>query len=125
MKTNFTENKFIEEVVEFLEDNGKTKQDVLWCGSEKFWYFSLDELFEIAPKVHYDDGFWGQEIAKDLLIVWEDFWLERWEYDWSEWWEFKQMPKRPDTYNKPVTIRNWDSWATLEEMNRPGWKWGE
>ena len=31
----------------------------------------------------------------DLLIVGDDWWLERHEYDGAEWWEFKTLPCEP------------------------------
>ena len=43
--------------------------------------------------VEYDDGFGGQEIDPNLMIVGDDWWLERHEYDGSEWWEFKRLPR--------------------------------
>lgn len=106
-----------EETIKILKDNNRTTEDVLWCGSEEFGWFSFADFLEIAPE-KYDYGYGGQEIAKDLLIVGGDFWLERHEYDGSEWWEFKSLPKKPENYNKPKTINNGDSWATLKEMNR-------
>jgi hypothetical protein len=111
-----------EETLKILSEHNKTPKDVVWCGSVEFGWFSFDDFMEIAP-VDYYSGFGGQEIAKDLLIVGEDFWLERHEYDGSEWWEYKELPKKPENYNKPKTIMNGESWATLVEMNRDGGKY--
>ena len=111
------------ETLGILEEYNKTSADVLWCGSEEFGWFSWEDFLEIAPE-HYNSGFGGQEIASDLLIVGNDFWLERHEYDGSEWWEYKSKPKKPNNYNKPKTIMNGDSWATLTEMNQEGGKYG-
>lgn len=111
-----------EETLQILALNKKTPLDVLWCGSEEFGWFSWEDFMEVAPDV-YDNGLGGEEIAKDLLVVGVDFWLERHDYDGSEWWEFKSLPKKPEYYKKPTTIRNGDSWATLEEMNREGGKY--
>ena len=110
------------ETLKFLSKHNKSPEDILWCGSEEYGWFSFNDFMEIAP-VDYDSGFGGQLIAKDLLIVGKDFWLERHEYDGSEWWEYKSMPKQPEKYIKPKTIMNKDNWATLEEMNRPGGKY--
>lgn len=105
-----------------MEDNGKSKDDVLWCGSKEFGWFSFDDFTEIAS-IEYSSGYGGQEIAKDLVIAGKDFWLERVEYDGSEWWEFKTTPEKPNKYCKPITVKNNDSWATLIEMNRIGGKY--
>ncbi len=111
-----------EETLKILKDNNKTSLDILWCGSVEFGWFTWEDFIEIAPQ-DYNSGFGGQEIAKDLLIVGDNWYLERYEYDGSEWWEFKKIPQKPEKYNKPKTINNGDSWATLEEMNREGGKY--
>ena len=108
------------ETVRSLEKNGKTKDDVLWCGSEDFGSFLWEDFVELAD-TEYDAGFGGQEVAKDLLIVGADFWLERWEYDGSEGWEYKTFPKMK-SMNTPTAITThqkedcW-SWSSLSEMN--------
>lgn len=88
----------LNETIKVLKKNEKSENDVLWIGCKEFktdWkHFS-----EIA-NTEYDNGYGGTKIDMELLIVGEDFWLERHEYDGSEWWEFKQMPKKPNkTYN--------------------------
>lgn len=104
-----------EETRAVLKEHGKTAQDVLWCGNKEFGYFSFSELLEIAP-TDYDNGYGGQEIAKDLYIVGDDWWLERHEYDGSEWWEFKSLPKKPSIHKKPRTVCS--GGETLKEMNQ-------
>ena len=42
--------------------------------------------------VEYDNGFGTNEIDLDLMIVGDDWWLERHEYDGSECWKFKRLP---------------------------------
>ena len=110
------------ETIEILSKYNKTPEDILWCGSEQFGWFTWQDFIEVAPE-DYNSGYGGQEIAKDLLIVGKGFWLERHEYDGSEWWEYKSTPQKPKQYKKPTTIMNGDSWATLEEMNRAGGKY--
>ena len=81
------------EIIQCLEENGKTKSDVIWAGCEEF-RIPLDVFWKIAD-VEYDECFCLVEVANDLLVVGEDFWLERHEYDGSEWFEYKTMPKEP------------------------------
>jgi hypothetical protein len=76
-----------------LKHHGKTLKDIKWAGTTEF-RIPLDNFLTLAD-TNYDNGFGGTEIAGDLLVVGEDWWLERHEYDGSEWWEFKQIPKRP------------------------------
>ena len=68
--------------------------------------------------VEYDDGFGGQTVAKDLLVVGDGWWLERNEYDGSEWWEFRRPPQKPDKVRDVVTLMG-KYWATLKEQNSP------
>lgn len=113
---------FLDETLEILKENNKTPEDVRWCGSKEWGYFSFNDFHKIA-NFQYSNGFGGQEIAKDLMIVGEDWYLERGEYDGSEWWEFKQGLSIPKKENIPTTLCNGDSWATLVEMNRDGGKY--
>ncbi len=115
----------LRETVGILKENKKKPSDVKWCGSEEFGYFSWAEFERIAKLTDYDGGFGGQEIAKDLLVVGEDFWLERHEYDGSEWWEYKSMPKRPKVETRPVRFKsNHDVWFTLHQAHLEGGKYG-
>lgn len=91
---------FLEETIECLKENGKSESDVVWVGRghdtlyvEK--YKSTWEDFKSKADFQYDNGYGGNEIPMDLIIVGKDFWLERHEYDGSEWWEFKTMPTEP------------------------------
>jgi hypothetical protein len=116
----------LEETLKVLHENGKSEEDVMWCGSEEFGWFTWEDFKELA-NLEYDEGFGAQEVARDLVIVGKDFWLERHEYDGLEWWEFKQLPERLLTYRKPVALtvkqsneklgNNLVGWETLERLN--------
>lgn len=98
---------------------------VLWVGSADgehaiFW----DDFVKIAD-FSYHSGYGGQEIARDIVIVGSDFWLSRGEYDGSEWWEYNTKPFKKEVTLPFTTVHNGDSWATIEEMNRPGGKYSE
>lgn len=80
------------ETIEVLKENNKTLDDVVWFGSEKI---ELIGDIRQALKFDYDNGYGGQEVFKDLILVGKDFWLERHQYDGSEWWEYKALPTRP------------------------------
>lgn len=107
---------FKQETVDVLNKFKKNIEDVKWCGSEEWGYFSIQEFLEIAD-FDYSSGFGSQKIAKDLLIVGTDWWLERREYDGSEWWEFNTFPLKPEKANKPKTLCNGGMWETLSKMN--------
>jgi hypothetical protein len=116
----------LKETIEVLLEHGKTEKDVMWCGSPEFGWFTWEDFKEIAD-VEYDNGYGSQKVATDLLIVGEDFWLERHEYDGSEWWEFKQQPQKPKNYKKPVALtveqsiekldNEYIEWIKLKELN--------
>jgi hypothetical protein len=115
-----------EETIQILEDNGKTFRDVVSiCGSE---FQITKEDFEKYSKTYYDSGYGAAEVAEDLLVIGEDFWLERHEYDGSEWWEFKTMPKRKDlpfkhinalTVGQSIANKGFDrvGWCSLAQLN--------
>ena len=33
------------------------------------------------------------EVAEDLVVVGDNWWIERHEYDGNEWWEYKEKAK--------------------------------
>lgn len=104
-----------EETIEFLKENNKTFEDVLFIQGEDFKV--TKENFEIvAKKTDYDSGFGAQHVATDLVLVGDDWWIERAEYDGSEWWEFKSIPVRKQ-YTKNITNLHKGMWDTLCEIN--------
>nr|DAS60082.1 MAG TPA: hypothetical protein [Caudoviricetes sp.] len=104
-----------EETIEFLKENDKTFEDVLYIQGEDFKV--TKENFEIvAKKTDYDAGFGAQHVPKDLVLVGEDWWIERYEYDGAEWWDFKSIPARKQ-YMKNITNLHKGMWDTLKEMN--------
>ena len=91
--SNRMTNLLTETYVELLR-NGKLTTDVLWVGTLKS--YTDWETFYNTASIEYNSGFGGQEINPRLLVVGDDWWLERHEYDGSEWWEFKCLPIKPD-----------------------------
>ena len=109
----------LEETLSVLASYGKTPADVVWCGDGEDLTFSWD-TFEENAQFEYDRGYGAQEVATDLKIVGEDWWLERNEYDGSENWVFQTMPKRsfPEEplYEGYVELGG-GKWDTLAELN--------
>ena len=104
-----------DETLGIMRDNGKTPEDVRWIGDGNI-RFTWDE-FEAIANFGYDDGYGGQKIAKDLMVVGGDWWLERHEYDGAEWWEFKAMPSCPDRHEVPRRLKGFNSWSSLSAVN--------
>lgn len=84
----------LKETLEIIKGKGHEENEILWVGNKNFkttW-----ENFKEIANINYDDGYGGAEVAQDILIVGDKFWLERHEYDGSEWWEYKQKPQEPE-----------------------------
>lgn len=105
----------LEETLKCLKENGLELHDVRWIGCEKF-QMPISEFIEKAD-TEYDSGYGSQEVATDLLVVGDYFWLERHEYDGCEWWEYKTMPKKPKEMRTNVKIidRGY-SYKSLEKL---------
>ena len=107
-------SNLLAETKNILENNSKKFEEIIWIGGNDFF---TKENFETILDVDYDSGFGGQEIATNLKIVGDSWWLERHEYDGSEWWEFKEMPKEPKIYKAVFRVEGDSSWDSLEEIN--------
>ena len=86
-----------DETVALLDKRGKTTGDVRWVGNhDGTLALSWVEFAALANRT-YDSGFGGHEVALALVVVGDDWWLERWEYDGSEGWTYQTLPQRqPD-----------------------------
>ena len=85
-------SNLLKETKEILKANGLKMTDVEWIGTASGKNFIPLKDFEREANREYDSGFGSNEVARDLVIVGKDWWLERGEYDGSEWWEFKRIP---------------------------------
>lgn len=92
----------LEETLLELSAHRKTPSDVYWVGLRSETFCSWKEFSQVA-NFDYNDGYGGQEINDDLMVVGKDWWLERHEYDGAEWWEFKKLPDKPEN-SKKITL---------------------
>jgi hypothetical protein len=83
----------LQETIYILNENGKSLNDIEWIGNRE--YTIPKDLFTKLANTEYDSGYGCSEVAEDLIIVGEYWWLERHEYDGAEWWEYKEQPKKP------------------------------
>jgi hypothetical protein len=88
------------ETIEALKP--REPKDVLWVGTRDVW-FTWDEFAAIAD-VEYDAGFGAPEVAQDLLVVGNGWWMSRGEYDGSEWWDIHVPPTRPSRQAPPKSL---------------------
>jgi hypothetical protein len=115
----------LEEIKQKLEENKKTLEDIVWVGTENY-KVNIEQFLELA-NTYYDNGYGGQEVATNLIVCGDNWWLERAEYDGSEWWEYKELPIKPtkELGIKAITISQAKEldygisciWKTLEELN--------
>lgn len=105
----------IEETIQDIKEMGHSESDVRWVGSyDGVFGMSWEDFKSKFSRTTYDDGFGSQEIASDLVIVGDDWWLEREEYDGAEKWAYKKCPiacKKQLTFDKIL-----GSWDTLKEI---------
>lgn len=83
----------LQETIDYIKAHKHSPEDVLWVGSNSV--YTTWEEFSIVANIEYDNGYGGNEVPSDLMVVGQDWWLERGEYDGSEWWEYKTYPKKP------------------------------
>ena len=111
----------LKETKEALRNKGYSWPDDILSiqGSDRA--ISVD-LFKKLANVSYDNGYGGQEVASDLVILMKDgTWFERAEYDGSEWWRYQSAPKVNPVNDEGITMlvakRSGMGWCTLEELN--------
>ena len=91
----------LQETLHALQDFGKSPKDVRWCGNQGSVWFTWEEFVEMSKDVEYDD--WGDiRIAIDLLIVGDDWWLERQYCEDEEWWQFETLPEKPKKHSVKI-----------------------
>jgi len=117
----------LKETLNYLEYKGKSPNTIRWVGSYDGEYQITWEEFTAIADIEYDAGYGGQEIANDLVIVGDDWWLDRSEYDGSEGWAYHTRPAPligAKSFTRVTDPKN-SCWASIEEMNRPGGKYGD
>lgn len=97
----------LQETIEILKENNKTSDNVLWVGSSNGKFvIEWCQFKYFAASVNYHNGYGGAEIATDLVVVGDGWWLERDEYDGSEWWDFKRIPIWLSDSNKFLLVKS-------------------
>lgn len=80
-------------------------------------FLETKENFErIAKTSDYYAGFGFAEVATDLVLVGDDWWLERHDYGGVERWEYKEKPKFINNF-KEISQLTEGTWETLSEIN--------
>lgn len=109
-------SEIVEETVEFLKKRGYSESDVLWVGSRDGEFaMSWEDFKNKFNGLKYYSGYGTQEIASDLVVVGDNWWLEREEYDGAENWAYKKYPKITSGKGFDNIIGSWDSLAEIME----------
>lgn len=104
-----------EETMRMLVAHGKTFEDVKYVQGSNFG-ITKENFEKVAKKSKYYSGFGAQEVAEDLVVVGDNWWIERHEYDGSEWWEYKEKPKQISEI-KEVSHLAGGMWDKLVQLN--------
>lgn len=91
-----------ESTISALLKHGKSINDVKWIGC-RFFKIPIDKFWEMSDR-EFNAGYGSAEVAEDLLVVGDTWWLERGEYDGSEWWQYKEKPEEPKSVFVPPTL---------------------
>lgn len=104
-----------EETMKVLVAHGKTFKDVKYIQGSDFG-ITKENFEQVAKKSDYDSGFGAPEVAEDLVVVGDSWWLERHEYDGSEWWEYKEKPQKINKV-RGVSYLVGGMWDTVAQIN--------
>lgn len=92
--------------------SGHTIEDIIHIGNEKY-ECSWEEFVKLA-NIDYQEGFGGQKVAMDLMIIFKDGQVMiREEYDGDEWRQFK----KEDKVYKKISNLSGEYWAKLDDLN--------
>lgn len=111
----------LNETKEAIERSNHKPTDIIFIGSEISGHSCSWEEFTSLANHTYDSGFGAQEVANDLIIVFNDgSRLHRREYDGAENWDYHRPFKMPKN-TKPIKqlITSNIGWENLAEMNSP------
>ena len=105
----------VKETIEDVKVNGYSESDIEWVGSKDGKYgMSWDSFKKAFKKIEYNCGYGHQEVASDLVVVGNGWWLERSEYGGAEACEFKSTPIASKNQLSFDKILGW--WDTLYEI---------
>lgn len=103
----------LEETRGAIRGTGRHISTASWIGSKDGTFGMSWWQFENIANVEYHKGYGGQEVAKDLVVVFTDGrgWLERVEYDGSERWEYKECPTIQTPHRIPQQVVDRESYG--------------
>jgi hypothetical protein len=113
----------LKETLSAIERSGHTVKDIAFIGSQTGDYACTWAEFEKLADKEYDNGYGGQEVACDLIILFTDG-TEMWrhEYDGSERWTWREKFSpcaNPRLIHTLIMIPDSEhhGWMTIHELN--------
>lgn len=114
-----TTTNLLSETERAIADTPNTPEDIIFIGSQTSGHYCTWEQFCVLADVEYDSGYGGQEVARDLIIVFKDgTYLYRSEYDGSEWWDYTVPFRFPRKLHDIARLIS-GGWSTLDEIHKP------
>ena len=111
----------LQETIKAMNDSGHAPEDVIFIGSEKSGHSCSWLEFQAIADAEYHAGYGVQEVADDLIIVFDDgsrMW--RHEYDGSECWDYVApfvAPKETKKITRLIVPKSMIGWKSLEAIN--------
>ena len=105
-----------DDLIDTLSHHGKSVEDVKWVGSKDF-SVPLDNLYDLCRKIPYSED---SDIPSDLLVVGEDFWLERVFVNHGAigLWQYRTFPVKPEKEFQLSTLSLSDlSWKERRQVD--------
>ncbi|MCC7667450.1 hypothetical protein [Liquorilactobacillus satsumensis] len=108
-----------DEIKDKLSEKDKTVDDISWIGSrDGHFAMSWKDFYDHFKNITYDNGYGGQEIVDDLVVVLQDgSWLERSEYDGAEDFQYGSTPVLDSNSKTFDKIEMSSFFDTLEDLN--------
>lgn len=86
-----------------LREHGKGVDDIVWLGEVDKYRVSNRHMLNYLD-VEYNNDYTGYQIPHSLVVVGEDWWLERVAEISYEEWIFKTLPQPPKEIVREGTI---------------------
>lgn len=87
----------LQETIEKLRWYGKTLDDVTNIFLNGEYQITKEDFIKVADQ-NYDNGYGGNEVALNLILLGDGFWMERREYDGLEWWKYRTPYEIPTEF---------------------------
>lgn len=85
----------LNETEEELATYGLTWDDVKFVRAHGCCFTDIDQIRSMMD-FNYNADYGMREVDLSLVVVGDNWWLERETFDGAEWWELGTMPTRPE-----------------------------